>query len=156
MLRRFTPLIALLLVALAASPVDALTLKREWRGSIAGGANGSAVLDAWTSGTGRLTANVKGLRANATYRISLRKGSCSNPKTVLGKLGAFTTNASGSASVTKSITKSQMDWVWWARSGKITARFTRDGSVKCATFWYHHATDFQMPFASASAIESAQ
>jgi sortase (surface protein transpeptidase) len=38
-----------------------------------------------------------------------------------------------------------MDWVWWARSGKITARFTRDGSVKCATFWYHHATRVRIP-----------
>jgi sortase (surface protein transpeptidase) len=145
MLRRFTPLIALLLVVLAASPADALSLKREWRGSIGGGANGVAVLDAWTNGTGRLTADVKGLRANAGYQIVLRKGSCSNPKEVLGKLGGFVTDSSGSASVSKGITSGQMAWVWWARSGKITARFSRGDTVKCATFWYHHATRVRIP-----------
>jgi sortase (surface protein transpeptidase) len=145
MLRRFTPLIALLLVVLVAHPADALSLKREWRGSIGGGANGIAVMDAWTNGTGRLTANVKNLRANTAYHIQLRKGSCSHPKTVLGKLGGFTTNGSGAASVTKTITENQMDWVWWARSGKITARFTSGSSVKCATFWYHRATRVRIP-----------
>jgi sortase (surface protein transpeptidase) len=145
MLRRFTPLIALLLVVLAASPADALSLKREWKGSIGGGANGIATLDAWTNGTGRLTADVKSLRANTSYHVSLRKGSCSNPKTVLGKLGSFTTNASGAAAVSKSISSSQMAWVWWARSGKITARFTAGSSVKCASFWYHHATRVRIP-----------
>jgi len=145
MLRRFTPLIALLLVVLAASPADALSLKREWRGSIGGGANGVAVLDAWTNGTGRLTAAVKGLKANTSYHVSLRKGSCSNPKTVLGKLGSFQTNGAGAASVTKSISSSQMAWVWWARTGKITARFTAGSSVKCASFWYHHATRVRIP-----------
>ncbi len=145
MLRRFTPLIALLLVVLAASPADALSIKREWKGSIGGGANGIATLDAWTNGTGRLTASVKGLKANTSYHVSLRKGSCSNPKTVLGKLGSFSTNGAGAASVSKSISSSQMAWVWWARSGKITARFTAGSSVKCASFWYHHATRVRIP-----------
>jgi sortase (surface protein transpeptidase) len=145
MLRRFTPLIALLLVVLAASPADALSIKREWKGSIGGGANGIATLDAWTNGTGRLTASVKNLKSNTSYHVSLRKGSCKNPKTVLGKLGSFSTNGSGAASVSKSISSSQMAWVWWARSGKITARFTAGSSVKCASFWYHHATRVRIP-----------
>ena len=146
MLRRLTPVIALLLlVVLAASPVDALSLKREWKGSIGGGANGIATLDAWTNGTGRLTADVKGLKAHTAYHIVLRKGSCSHPKTVLGKLGSFTTDGSGKASVAKSVTGSQMSWVWWARSGRITARFTAGSSVKCASFWYHHATRVRIP-----------
>ena len=145
MLRRFTPLIALLLVVLAASPADALSIKREWKGSIGGGANGIATLDAWTNGTGRLTASVKNLKSNTSYHVSLRKGSCNNPKTVLGKLGSFSTNGSGAASVSKSISSSQMAWVWWARSGKITARFTAGSSVKCASFWYHHATRVRIP-----------
>ena len=50
---------------------------------------------AWTNGTGRLTADVKGLKANTAYHIVLRKGSCSNPKTVLGKLGSFVTDRLG-------------------------------------------------------------
>jgi len=145
MLRRLTPLIALLLVVLVASPVDALSLKREWRASIGGGANGIALLDAWTNGTGRLTADIKGFKARTTYHVVLRKGSCSNPKTVLGKLGSFATDADGKATVTKSITSSQMAWVWWARSSRITARFTAGSTVKCATFWYYHATRVRIP-----------
>ena len=146
MLRRFTPLIALLLVVLVAGPANAATtVKREWNGAVNGGANGSAQLIAWTSGTGRLNASVKALKANTTYRVVLRKGSCSNPSTVLGKLGYFLTNGSGSAEVAKAITKSQMAWVWWARSGKITARFISGKSVKCASFSYHHATRVRIP-----------
>lgn len=145
MLRRLSPLIALLLVVLAASPADALSIKREWKASIGGGANGIATLDAWTNGTGRLTASVKGFKANTSYHVSLRKGSCSHPKTVLAKLGTFRTNGSGEASVSKSISSSQMAWVWWARSGKITARFTVGSSLKCTTFWYHYATRVRIP-----------
>ncbi len=147
MLRRLTPLLALLIVIIAATPVNAASLKREWRASLgSGGANGSVVMDAWTSGTGTLHANVKGLKASSTYRIVLTKGSCSNPKTVLGKLGTFTTDGSGAASnVTKTITSSQMAWVWWARTGKITARFISGSSLKCATFWYYHATRVVIP-----------
>ena len=95
MLRRVTPLVALLLVILVASPANALSLKREWRASVGGGANGTATLEAWTNGTGTLTANLKGLKKNTTYKVTLRKGSCKNPKTVLGKLGTVRTNGSG-------------------------------------------------------------
>ena len=147
MLRRLTPLLALLLVVIVASPANAVdpSLKREWRASVGGGANGTARLDAWTNGTGTLTADLKGLKKNTTYRISLRKGSCKHPKTVLGKLGTVRTNGSGTAPVSKTISKGQMAWVWWARSGKITARFTAGSSVKCAKFWYHHASRVVIP-----------
>ena len=64
---------------------------------------------------------------------------------MLGKLGSFTTDGSGRASVAKSVTGSQMSWVWWARSGRITARFIAGSSVKCASFWYHHATRVRIP-----------
>ena len=145
MLRRLTPLLALLLVVFVASPANALSLKREWRASVGGGANGSAVLEAWTNGTGTLTASLKGLKRNTTYRVTLRKGSCKHPKTVLGKLGSVRTNGSGTVPVSKSIDKGQMAWVWWARSGTITARFTAGSSVKCAKFWYHHASRVVIP-----------
>ena len=145
MLRRLSPLLALLLVVIVASPANALSLKREWRASVGGGANGTAVLEAWTNGTGTLTADLKGLKANKTYSISIRKGSCKHPKTVLGKLGSVRTNGSGAAPVSKTISKGQMAWVWWARSSKITARFTAGKSVKCATFWYHHASRIVIP-----------
>ena len=145
MLRRLTPLLALFLVIIVASPANALSLKREWRASVGGGANGTAVLDAWTNGTGRLTASLKGLKSGTSYHVSLRKGSCSHPKTVLAKLGSVTTNGSGAAPVSKTISSGQMAWVWWARSGKITARFTAGSTVKCAKFWYHHATRVVIP-----------
>ena len=145
MLRRLTPLLAILLVVIVASPANALSLKREWRASVGGGANGSAVLEAWTNGTGTLTASLKGLKRNTTYKVSLRKGSCNHPKTVLGRLGSVRTNASGAAPVSKTIDSGQMAWVWWARSAKIHARFTAGSSVKCAKFWYHHASRVVIP-----------
>jgi sortase (surface protein transpeptidase) len=146
MLRRLSPLLALLLVVIAANPAEAATLKREFRASIgSGGANGITVLSAWTSGTGTLAISAKSLKANASYRIVLRKGSCANPKTILGKLGSVATNGSGAVTTSKSITKSQMSWVWWARTGKITAHFISGSSHKCATFWYHHATRVVIP-----------
>jgi sortase (surface protein transpeptidase) len=146
MLRRLTPMLALLLVLIIASPAAALTLKREWRTSMGtNGAGGHATLDAWTNGTGTLSATVAGLRRNTTYHIQLRKGACSAPKTVLGKLGAFTTNASGAATITRTISSSQMAWVWWARSGRITMRLTAGTSLRCAQFSYTHATRVQIP-----------
>ena len=143
MLRRLSPLLALLLVVIVASPAAALSLKREWRATIGGG--GHATLDAWTNGTGTLSATVAGLRKNTAYHIALRQGSCANPKTVLAKLGGVTTNASGVASATRTISSSQMAWVWWARSGTITVRFTAGSSVKCAPFSYTHATRVRIP-----------
>ncbi len=146
MLRRLAPLLALLLVVIVASPANALSLKREWHASVgSGGTNGTADLKAWTNGTGTLTATLKGLKAKTTYKVTLRKGSCAHPKTVLGKLGSVTTNGSGAAPVSKTISSGQMAWVWWARSGKITVRFTAGSSVKCAKFWYHHASRIVIP-----------
>jgi hypothetical protein len=146
MLRRLTPLIALVLVLIVASPAAALTLKREWRASMGTNASaGHAKLDAWTNGTGTLSATVSGLKPRTVYHVQLRQGACNAPKTVLGKFAAFQTSASGTATLTRTISSSQMAWVWWARGGKITLRLTAGSSLRCTTFGYTHATRVRVP-----------
>ena len=146
MLRRLTPLLALLLVLIVASPAAALTIKREWRASMGtDGAGGHATLDAWTNGTGTLSATVAGLKPKTTYHVQLRQGACGAPKTVLGKFAAFTTSASGAATLTRTISSSQMAWVWWARGGKITLRLTAGKALRCTQFGYTHATRVRIP-----------
>ena len=66
-------LIALaILIPIAAAPVEALTLQRTWGAKV--GTNGTITVRAYTNGVGSATYNLRGLRANATYIVQVRKG----------------------------------------------------------------------------------
>ena len=90
MLRRFTPLIALLLVVLVAGPANAATtVKREWNGAVNGGANGSAQLIRLDERDGQAERQREGAK-QGEHDLSRRAAQGllqSNPGTVLGQAG---------------------------------------------------------------------
>ena len=72
------------LLAINISPASAITLQRTWTAKIGtSGINGRVYLKAYTNGVGSIQFALKGLRANATYSIAVRNGTCANPSTTV-------------------------------------------------------------------------
>ncbi len=69
-----------MLLTLAPAPAGALTLQRSWHASLSSGTYGAVSLKAYTNGVGSLTYNLKRLRANRTYSVQIRKGTCASTR----------------------------------------------------------------------------
>jgi hypothetical protein len=131
-----------ILLSFAAVPASAITLQRTWAARMgSNGANGSVALRAYTNGTGTVRYTLKGLRANATYGVQIRKGSCSSLGSLMARLMPVRTSASGTASVVNGIDSGTMHWVWQAaRTPSFVVRVISGTSIRCGTFSFAHAT----------------
>ena len=132
MLRRLTPLLALLLVDHRRHPGRTPHRSSANGGppSAAAARTGSSSLDAWTNGTGTLHGERQGTQGeiDATGSCCARARAAIRRR-VLGQARLVHDGWVGRGiDVTKTITSSQMAWVWWARTGKITARFISGSS----------------------------
>jgi sortase (surface protein transpeptidase) len=144
--RRLAILIALFLALVIASPAAALTLKREWRAQIgAGGAYGTAKIDAWTSGTGTWHADISSAKVKASYHVVIYTGSCSNPGSAVVSLGSVTSSTAGTITTTRSITAYRMGKLWAARGKTLIIRMVSGSSIRCGTLAFTHATRVQIP-----------
>lgn len=141
-------LVALLvLVTTAAAPAQALTLQRKWAAKVGlSGANGSVTLRAYTDGSGTITYGLKSLRANATYSVSIRKGSCSKLGTVVARPTAIRTSSTGAVSRTNALLKMEMYYIWTAaRTPGFVIRIVSGTSIKCGPFDFAKATRVVVP-----------
>ena len=141
--RALSILVALaILLGLAAAPASALTLQRTWSAKIGtSGANGTIVVRAYTSGIGSVRYTLKGLRANATYSVAIRYGSCSRLGSVADRLPAIRTSATGTASVGVALSSVHMYYLWRAaRSAGFVVRIASGTSIRCGAFTFAHAT----------------
>jgi YVTN family beta-propeller protein len=137
---RLTALSASLALALSMALVgeaSAATVSGAWVAKVgSGGANGSATVSLYTSGTGSIALNLVRLRASALLPVVIAKGSCSGPALV--KLAALKTSSAGAATRTSSLTSSQSAAIRNATggSGKIALRVgsSSTGGVKCGVF----------------------
>lgn len=144
--------IVALLVAAMPPTTSAATIRRTWTATISGptagggAASGSAVLIRYWAGNGSFTANLEGLRSSATYAVSVYRGTCSNP-TLLLRLPNLTTDASGRASASSSVTAARMVPVWnqAGNDGAIALRIRAGADVHCATLSYPVATRVAVP-----------
>jgi len=133
---------SMLVLALAA-PASALTVKRTWWSFLGtSGANGKVVLKAFTNGTGVMSTEVKGLRANTTYSIRVRAGSCSRVGDLLYDGGYVKTDATGAAMTGERIVSlGSMNNIWGRiRFWTVSVRVTAGTSVRCAHFNFAKAT----------------
>jgi hypothetical protein len=136
-------LVALLvLLTTAGAPAEALTLQRKWTAKVGtSGANGSVALRAYTDGSGTITYGLKSLRAGATYAVTIRKGSCSSPGTIVARLSAVKASSTGAVARTNAVLNMQMYYIWTAaRSPGFVIRIVSGTSVKCGAFGFAKAT----------------
>lgn len=142
--RRGAPiLIALtMLLGFAAAPADALTLQRVWSARIgSSGVNGTVVIRAYTSGTGSVRYTLKGFRANTTYTVQIRYGTCAKLGSQATRLQSVKTSSTGTLSLARSLTSYSMFYVWKAaRTPSYAVRFVSGSSIRCGNFSFAHAT----------------
>ena len=132
-----------MLVLAIAAPASALTVKRTWWAFLGtGGTNGKVVLRAFTNGTGVLNTELKALRANATYSIRVRAGSCSRVGTLLHDGGYVKTDGSGAAATgDRVVSLGSMNNIWGKiRFYTVSVRVTSGTSQRCANFNFAKAT----------------
>ncbi len=139
--------LALLFLAVVATPAEAATLQRAWRGSVGtDGRNGSQQLSAYTDGSGRLWVNLVRLRAKATYRIEIRAGKCSSLGSVLYRPSSVTTGSTGAIKTSRVVPNAGMNPIWaTGRGGSISVRYYSGTSVRCGGLTFRKATRIRIP-----------
>jgi hypothetical protein len=136
-------LIALaILLTVASEPVTALTLQRTWSAKLgSSGSNGAITLKAYTSGVGSIRYSLRGLRANATYSVQIRNGSCARLGTLAARLLSIRTSATGTVSRVDYLASGPMYWIWQAaRRSSFVVRIVSGTSIRCGNFSFAHAT----------------
>jgi putative multiple sugar transport system substrate-binding protein len=131
--------LAALLVMTAAPPVGAATVGASWRAKVgSAGANGTATISAYTTGSGSLALRLARLRAATYLPVTISKGTCGSVGATLFTLPAIRTTSSGTAARTSSLTAAQVKLVKAATfgTGKVAVRVgsRATGGVKCGVF----------------------
>ncbi len=93
-------------VALAASvPVSAATVSNTWQAKIGtAGANGTAQVQAFGSGTGSVVLKLAKLKSSTLMAVVISKGTCSSVGSTVATLASIKTSSTGSASRTSALT----------------------------------------------------
>ena len=136
-------LIALtMLLTFASAPVSASTLQRTWSAKLGtSGYNGAITLRAYTDGLGSIRYALKGLRANATYSVQIRYGTCSRLGSVAISLASVRTSTTGTVARTNTVYGWMTLKVWSAaRSPSFVVRIVNGTSIRCGAFSFAHAT----------------
>ena len=134
--------IALALAALLVggpATVSGATLTNAWQAKLgSAGANGTATIQAYLSGTGSIALKVAKLRASTYLPVTLSKGACSSVGTTLIRFPTIKTTSAGAAARTSSLSAMQVTLLLKATAG--TARMairvgsSTTGGVKCGLF----------------------
>jgi len=141
-------LAALLALTAAVSTVSAAqVIQRTWYASLgSGAAHGREVLTGYTDGTGRVSLNLVGMRADATYSPQVWSGTCSSPGNLIVRWSGLRTDGSGSATSVRTVVQVTMNKIWYyGRPGSIAIRFVSGTSIACANLGYYHATRIRIP-----------
>ena len=140
-------LAALLMLALAAVPVQAATVHRVFTAAVGtGGGSGTTKITAYTDGSGWVDYNLKGLRAGATYRVEIRRKTCASLGTVVTRITSVRATTKGTAVFRRQIGPSNMNAIWSANwSSPLAIRFVSGSSIKCGNLVFPRATRVQVP-----------
>lgn len=146
--RRRAWLVALAAAAVAvglvgAAPAEALTIRRTWSATIGtAGAGGSARIEGYTTGKGRIVARLAGLPAGSRWSVQLQRGRCAAGGTRIGTVGAVTATSAGTAALNRALTIGTMNAVWKATWDfhTVSLRIAAGGTVRCADFGFATAT----------------
>jgi hypothetical protein len=123
---------ALLMSAAAfAGPADAATLTNKWTATIGSNAyNGTAVVKAYSIGSGSLVLAMKRLARSTTYSRAIYRGTCSSLSTKVVTLGSVVSTSTGTLARTTTITAAQSTLL--KRSSSLVIRLVGGSHVYCA------------------------
>lgn len=127
--------VAIALVLTLAPLTNAATLTNSWKAKIgSAGANGTATLNLFTTGTGQVALKLAKLKVSSTLAVTLLKASCSG-KTLL-TLASIKTSSKGAATRTTNLTVAQANSIKAATKGtaKIAIRIGSSTTAKCGVF----------------------
>jgi putative multiple sugar transport system substrate-binding protein len=130
---------AAILVMTVAAPAGAATVGASWRAKIGSvGVNGTATIQAYTTGSGSLALKLARMRPATSLPVTLSKGTCASVGSTLIMLPAIRTTSTGAAARTSSLTVAQVAKLKAATAGtgKVAIRVGRSttGGVKCGVF----------------------
>jgi virginiamycin B lyase len=128
-------LLAGMMVLAVAPGAQAATATNAWLAKIGtSGANGTATMSAYTTGTGSLVLKLKRLPASRTLAVTLLKASCKG--STLLTLASVKTASTGAATKTTSLTAAQVTTIKKATTGtaKIAVRIGTGTTAKCGLF----------------------
>ena len=131
--------LAAILALTVAAPVSAATLGASWQAKVgSAGANGTATIQAYTTGSGSLALKLAKLRAATSLSVTLSKGTCGSVGSTLITFPAIRTTSAGTAARTSSLTALQVRQIRAATfgAGKVAIRVgsRSTGGVKCGVF----------------------
>lgn len=131
-----------LVLSLNIGTVMALTTQRLWQGAVGtNGVNGRVSLRAYTDTTGLLSLSLKSMRANASYSLEIRAGTCASLGTVRATFPRVTSSATGTISTIRNVSGTKMQSIWKvARTGSIAFRTVSGSHVRCANLKFPVAT----------------
>ena len=135
------------LLTLSAEAAFSLTTQRTWKASLpSSGANGTAVLRAYSDGTGSLSLSLKNLNPYRTYTLQIRAGRCSSLGTVLASPFPAPTSSTGTIATKRTLFSTSMSKVWSvARTGSIAFRIISGTSIRCGNLNFQKATRIRIP-----------
>jgi hypothetical protein len=143
-MRRMWPVIlaVVLVLTMNVGPAMALTTKRLWQASVGTNAvNGRMSLRAYTNSTGLVTLRLKAMKANASYSVEIRAGTCANLGTLRASFVRVTSTATGEINTIRNVSGTKMSAIWKvARSGPIAFRTVSGTHVRCANLTFPVAT----------------
>lgn len=131
-----TALVAILSAG-AIVPASAAIVADTWNAKVgSSGANGTARIQAYTSGTGALALKLVKLRPSSTLPVVISKGTCSSVGSPLMTLASIRTTSSGSLTRTSSLTATQIKAIRAATrtTGKIAIRVGSGSTRRCGAF----------------------
>ncbi len=140
-------LAALAMAAAIAAPAQAATLHRTFNASVGPSGNaGRTKIEAYTDGSGRVTFDLKNLRASAGYRVEIRKGRCGNLGTVVTRLAEVRTSRQGAYASVRSLSVTKMNTIWQANwKNRLAIRFVSGSSIRCGNLNFTVATRVRIP-----------
>lgn len=136
-----------MLLTIAPAPASALTLHRTWSAKIgSSGVNGRITLKAYTNGVGSIRYALKSLRANATYKVQIRNGTCVNLGSIVARPPSVLTSATGTVAHTDNLLPWLMTRIWpAARHKTFIVRIVSGTSIRCGAFTFARATRVTVP-----------
>ncbi len=130
-------ILATTLVVVVPGAASAATISAAWGAKVgSAGANGTATLQAYTTGTGALALKLAKLPASSSMAVTIYKGTCGSVGAVLVKLPLIRTTSAGKAARTSSLTASQVRVISnaTAGTGRIAIRIGTGRTAKCGLF----------------------
>ena len=147
--RRGIPILVALttLLTFASVPADAITLQRTWSAKVgSSGSNGAITMKAYTNGVGSIRYGLRNLKANATYNVQIRNGTCASLGSVAATLNAIQTSTTGTVSRLDTLYPWVLQTIWpAARRSSFVVRIVSGTSIRCGVFSFAHATRVSVP-----------